>query len=445
MDQTKMFATSEEVFHWMEHRCVRTIQPGLERMEWILNRIDHPERRCKFIHIAGTNGKGSTAAMISSVLREAGYPTGLFISPYVTNWNERIQFDGEPIAESSFVHWANFLRPLADEMAEHGPGAPSPFEFWTLIAICYFAYEASPWFIVWETGLGGRCDSTNVVYPLVSVITHIGFDHKDWLGETIAEIAREKAGIIKAGVPVVCGSENKEALAVITEQAKQKNSSLYVIHKNFQAEPKTATPNGQRFHFTNAYGTLSDLEIPLVGEHQIRNAGTALMALEVLRQHYATVLEREHIEQGLKKTSWPGRLEKVSDQPLIVLDGAHNPDGIHSLVSSVRQLYTYDHLILMVAMMRDKDITEMIQPLLPLAHQVIATQVQDLPRALPAEELAQQVRQLNPELSVQSASTAEEGLRLMKKKAGEKDLLLITGSLFLISEVRPLLIKEYSE
>ncbi|WP_170839886.1 bifunctional folylpolyglutamate synthase/dihydrofolate synthase [Lihuaxuella thermophila] len=445
MEQTRTFATSEEVFRWMDQTCRKSVKYGLERMEWVLGRLGHPERRCKFIHIAGTNGKGSTAAMISSVLIEAGYPTGMFISPYVTEWNERIQFDGEPISEASFVHWANHLRPFAEEMNQLEIGAPTWFEFMTLLAICYFAYEASPWFIVWETGLGGRLDSTNVVYPLVSVITHVGFDHKDMLGDTLAEIAKEKAGIIKPGVPVVCGSEEEEALRVIAEEARQKKCNLYVLHKDYQIELVHSDSERQTFHFANAYRRLLNLEIPLAGEHQLRNAGTALMTLDILRQNYATVMEDEQIGQGLKRVNWPGRMEKVSDQPLIVLDGGHNPDGIRALVSSVRQLYTYERLILMVAVMKDKDVKEMLKPLLSVCDMVITTQVQDQPRSFSADELADEIKGMDPGVPVLAAPTAEEGLSLMKKQATDKDLLLITGSLYLISEIRPLLIQKSDE
>ncbi len=243
------FETAQEVFAWMEQTCAKTIQPGLERMEWMLERLDHPERRLKFIHIAGTNGKGSTAAMIASVLKEAGFSVGMYVSPYVLSWHERIQFDGQPMDESSFVRWVNELKPLIEKMAEEGPGALSHFEFWTLLSLCYFAKEACPWFVVWETGMGGRFDSTNVVYPLVSVITEIGYDHKKWLGETLEEIATEKAGIIKPGVPVICGSEKEEALSVIKRVAKDKHSRLYMYNEDFSVIAHHQDLDEQRFTF----------------------------------------------------------------------------------------------------------------------------------------------------------------------------------------------------
>lgn len=444
MSQIKPFTTSAEVFAWIEQTHDHKIKPGLKRMEWLLDRLDHPERRCKFIHIAGTNGKGSTSAMLSSVLRAAGYPTGLFISPYITHWSERIQFDGEPIAESSFVHWANVLLPHVEAMREETElGALSPFEWWTIVAICYFALEACPWFIVWETGLGGRLDSTNVVYPLVSVITQVGLDHQEWLGESIAEIAREKAGIIKPGVPVVCGAEDPTALTVITERAKEMKSQLYTLHRDYDTEKVSADSAGQRFHFTNVYRTLSNLETQLVGDHQLRNAATALMTLEVLRQNYATVLDVEQIVQGLQQAHWPGRLEKMGEHPQIVLDGAHNPDGIQALASAL-SLYSYDRLFLLIGMMKDKEI-EGLQALLALANHVTTTTVTGQLRSLPAEELAERLRKMRPELTIETSINASAGLQEMKKRATERDLLLVTGSLYLVSEVRPLLIQERAE
>jgi dihydrofolate synthase / folylpolyglutamate synthase len=439
MEQMATFTTAAEVFAWMERTCRRAFQPGLERMEWVLERLHHPERRCKFIHIAGTNGKGSTAAMISSVLRAAGYATGLFISPYIVHWSERIQYEGEFMAESAFVKWANYLYPHLEKMEEQGPGQLSPFEFWTLLAICYFAFDVCPWFVVWETGLGGRLDSTNVVYPLVSVITQIGLDHTDQLGQDLKGIAQEKAGIIKPGVPVVCGAEEAEVLQVIQEQANRKKCAFYTLQRDFAVNFIDYSSNYQRFHFANAYRTLSHLAIPFMGEHQLKNAATALMTLEVLRQHYATILEDEHIERGMKSVFWPGRLEKWSEQPLLLLDGAHNPDGIQALVSALLHYYTYDRFILVLAMMRDKDVLASIRPLIALADLVLITQVQDQPRSLSANELAHLLKEDDPGLTIHPFPATEEGVIWAQTQANETDLILITGSLYLVAEVRALL------
>lgn len=435
------FVTKEDVFRWMEEKgCASGIQPGLERMEWALERLGHPERRLKFIHIAGTNGKGSTAAMIAQVLRKAGYSTGMFISPYVTEWNERITVDGRPIPDSSFVRWAEHLCPLVEEM-EREVGKPTPFEFWTLIALVYFAREAVPWFVVWETGLGGRWDSTNVVFPLISVITNIGLDHIHLLGNTLSEIAEEKAGIIKPGVPVVSGAEDPEAIGVIEKRAKEKKSELYLLHRDFEVEILETGPGGQRVRFRNVYRTLSDLKLPLEGEHQAKNAAVALMTLDLLRQFYATVLEEEDIREGISATVWPGRLEKAADRPDIWLDGAHNRGAARALARSVQEIRrsrTYDRLHLMISVMEDKEVDEILKPLLPLADSVVVTRAA-VSRAMPAETLGESVRRISPLIRMRVAPTAEEGLRVLREEAEEKDMILVTGSLFLVSEVRKML------
>ena len=435
------FETAQEVLTWMERACAKNIQPGLERMEWMLKRLDHPERRLKFIHIAGTNGKGSTAAMIASVLKEAGFSVGMFVSPYVISWHERIQFDGKPIDESSFVRWANELKPLIEKMTEEGPGAPSHFEFWTLVSLCYFAREALPWFVVWETGMGGRLDSTNVVYPLVSVITEVGYDHKRWLGESLQEIATEKAGIIKSGVPVVCGSQREEVLSVIQSVAKDKHCRLYMYNEDFFVTAHHQDLDEQRFTFKNVYRELENLSLPLAGDHQLQNAGTALMTLEVLRQSYATVIDPEHYIDGLKKAFWPGRLEKVSDQPHIRLDGAHNIEGIKALIQTIEKYELRDQRIgFLIAMMKDKPVREMLKPLAKTADFVVTTSLEDHPRSLQAEELARLLKEINPDLSVVPIQGEKKAIHAFKNHLNDGDLGVVAGSLYLVSAMRPLLV-----
>lgn len=433
---TQQFTTTEEVFQWMDGVCTRAIQPGLERMEWLLERLDYPEKRCKFIHIAGTNGKGSTAAMIASILQQAGYKTGLFVSPAVVHWSERIQVNGKYISECSFVRWVNHLRPLVEEMEAKGMGSPSPFELYTIIAICYFAYEKYPWFIVWETGLGGALDSTNVVFPLVSVITRIGVDHQGWLGSSVQEIASQKAGIIKSGVPVVCSQQVDVVKTVIEEKAISSKSAFYVQGRDFSVTPLHHDLGGQNFIFSSVYRTLPSLQIPLMGAHQLQNAATALMTLEVLQHHYATVIEAGHIEQGLKKVTWPGRIEKVSERPIILFDGAHNEDGMKVLVETLKHNFSYNRLFVMIGMMRDKDAEQMLSLLLPLADKIIATQLIEEQRSYSAEELADIVKQQSEDREVIPMQLSDKGFDQLKEWADEDDLILITGSLYLVSEVR---------
>lgn len=430
-----MFKSVQEAFAWIQKHSSQGVRPGLHRMESALERLGHPERRCKFIHVAGTNGKGSTSAMIASVLQAAGYKTGLFISPFIQNWNERVQVDGKPISEQQFLHWANHLKPVIEQMIADGEEPPSEFEFWTLLAICYFALDECPWFIVWETGLGGRLDSTNVVYPLVSVLTEIGLDHKEYLGNTISEIAYEKAGIIKSGVPVVCGSLQKEAVEVFRKVAGEKNSRIYVNQVDFQAKAVEQSANGQTINFSNIYRTLENLPLSLVGSHQVQNAATALMALEVLRQQYATVIEDLHFQKGLEMVRWPGRLEKVLEHPTILLDGAHNRLGIDALVKAISSFYTYDQLYVLLAAMKEKE-EDMFHPLIALADHVIVTQVSGYSRSKTTEELQAQIKRVVPNKPISAFDNVALALDFAKQNASEKDLILVTGSLYLVAEAR---------
>lgn len=432
-----MFQQVSEAFTWIETHTSPGIRPGLHRMESALARLGNPERRCKFIHVAGTNGKGSTSAMIASVLQAAGYRTGMFVSPSILGWSEQIQIDGKPISEERFLYWANHLRVVIEQMIADGEEAPSPYEFWTLLAICYFALDECPWFIVWETGLGGRLDSTNVVYPLVSVITQIGIDHKEYLGDTIEQIAREKAGIIKQGVPIVIGNLPVEARHEIEKIAEEKKSTQYQHGRDFHAEAVTQTSSKQVIHFHNRYRKMENLPLALVGDHQVENAANALMTLEVLRQNYMTVLTEEDIAKGLTEVRWPGRLEQVADEPMVVLDGAHNQQGVAAISKAISQFYTYDRLILVLATMKEKE-ANLYAPLVELADHLVLTEVTDNPRSKTSEVLLTEMEALNSTIPMEAFSQVEQAVNFAREIAKPSDLILITGSLYLIAEARPI-------
>jgi dihydrofolate synthase/folylpolyglutamate synthase len=427
-----MLQTANDVWDWLENHTPAKIHPGLERMEHVLEELGHPERRLKVIHIAGTNGKGSVAAMLSSVLQEAGYSVGLFTSPELTHWSDRIRWNGEPIPESELVRWTEHLRPIIEKMEE----PPTEFEFWTLIALCYFAYEATPWFVIMETGLGGRLDSTNMVYPLVSIITEIALDHMEFLGSTVSEIAEEKAGIIKSGVPVVTSTSNSEAMPVLQRVAREHNSKFYKIGRDFRVNKVQQDRNGQSFQFESKM-LEADLRITLKGDHQLANAGAAIMAISILCQQYATIVEPIHLEKGLAKATWPGRMEEINEDPTILLDGAHNTSGVRALAETLRCQYTYERLFVVFAMMKEKE-AEMIQPLLSLAHHIVATEVPNQQRSRTAEQLMDIILKQNPDQSVEAIASPEKALETVRTQAGPKDMIVIAGSLYLIAQIRPL-------
>ncbi|OUM87227.1 MAG: bifunctional folylpolyglutamate synthase/dihydrofolate synthase [Bacillus thermozeamaize] len=430
------FSAGEEVLAWIRDVANPGIKPGLHRMEWLMERLGHPERRLKFIHIAGTNGKGSTAAMIANTLYTCGYDVGLFTSPYVENFSERIRFNGQPIPEADLIEAANQIRPAVEECGQTEWGAPSEFELVTTLAIWYYAHISYPYYVVWETGLGGRWDATNVVYPVLTIITTVGLDHTQYLGETIAEIAREKAGIIKPGVPLVCGVTDPEALDVIQQVATEKKASLYVYGRHFTATPVEASEDGQSFDFSGPYRRFERVQIRLAGPHQMQNAAVALMGLEVLRQFMAFVYEEDEVlYRGMSETRWPGRLEKLADRPGIVIDGAHNPQAAASIAEAIRQLYTYDRLHLVVGLLKDKVNQDFFRPLLPLVDTVILTEP-DFPRKASAEQLKEMVATLRPDVETVVEEDWRNALEAARRLAGPGDMVLVTGSLYLIGDVR---------
>jgi len=455
--KAESFVSYLEALEWL-HGLLRFGQkPGLERMHWMLAELEHPERKVSFVHVAGTNGKGSTCAYLTQVLMEAGYSVGTFTSPYLVDFRERIRMNGQMIPENDLLALVNELKPLVDRCAaESSYGSPTEFEVITLLAIMYFANVARPSVVVWETGLGGRLDSTNVVFPLISVITNVGMDHTDVLGHTIEEIAREKAGIIKPGVPVVLGDKNEATVEVIKKIAAQKRSSLYRTGYEFTVEPlaEKAGLDGQSFLYKSVYRRAhSEYRLQMLGEHQVENAGVALMVIDLLRQFYAYLIEEEEMAKGLQQTKWPGRMEMVSRYPLVILDGAHNAEGMKSLESSLAQLLDDGSSVnLLLSSLGDKPLTEMANVWqatdVKLEHIYITSF--DFPRAASAEMLYNQFV-LNGLDSNQLTKIDDWSLFLrewMSDEEKKEKVLVICGSLYFIAQVRaffPIPVEEAGE
>ncbi|WP_166238858.1 bifunctional folylpolyglutamate synthase/dihydrofolate synthase [Paenibacillus turpanensis] len=442
------FANAEEAISWIKGLIAFGPKPGLKRMEYMMERFGNPERRLKFIHVAGTNGKGSTCAYLTRALMQAGYDVGTFTSPYLTRFTDRIQHNGVDLADEDLLNIANRLKPVADEMEGSDIGSPTMFEVTTAAALIYFATVSYPDFVVWETGLGGRLDSTNIVTPVVSVITNVGFDHTDVLGETIAEIAAEKAGIIKPGVPVVTTAEHPEALQVFRETAEQRKSKLYVLGEDFEVEVGEVQKNKQVFHFDGPFRKLPDMTLTMNGEHQVKNAAAALMTLEVLRQYYAALLDPEDLLQAFRETSWLGRLEAIelADRPglQVLLDGAHNPEGAAALADALKKVYTYKKLHLLIGMLSTKNHKDYLQHILPIANSILFTEP-DFRKKLEAEELFRVASELKAETGAAAELFCEpewsRALEQLLDRAESGDLAVISGSLYLISDVRAQLMK----
>ena len=398
-------------------------KPGLDRISALLEHLGHPEQRLKFVHIGGTNGKGSTAAMMESVLRQAGLRTGLYTSPYINRFNERIRVDGWEIEDYELEALVNEIRPFADAMAD----LPSEFELITAIAFLYFARKECD-IVVLEVGLGGEFDATNVIpCPEVAVLTTIDLDHTGVLGSTIGEIARTKCGIIKAGGDVVSFPQHSDAAAEVETACAARGAKLWPVDFS-RLTPKSVDLYARVFD----YGPFTDLHLPLLANYQPKNAAVAITALTVLA-HRGWNITPEHIRAGLETVRWPGRFEVLGHHPVFLLDGSHNPQGMAATVDSLKELFPGEKFIFLLSVMADKDVDTMLNMLLPLAERFF-TVTADTPRAMPAEELADQLRALGAH--AESIGTIAAGVAAAEGAAGYDGRVCALGTLYFSGDVR---------
>ncbi len=395
---------------------------GLHRMLWLLDRMGNPHRELKFVHVAGTNGKGSTCSMISSVLKEAGYKTGMFTSPYIHVFNERIQINGQMISNEDLVEIVEYVKKFIDEIEEK----PTVFEIITLIGMEYFKRHQCD-IVVLEVGIGGLLDSTNVIESKeAAVITSIGFDHTGMLGNTIEEIAKQKAGIIKEDTDVVFWNRDEAAAKVVKKVCQETSSRLHV--PDYEALKSVSMDlTGQTFDYKN----YRNLRIPLVGSYQLENAAIALTAIEVLqRKGYG--IEERHIYEGLSKAGWIGRFEVISKEPVIIVDGSHNPLGMKATAESLKTHFPGQKITFIIGVMADKELDEMMPYILPLAKEFL-TVTPDNPRAMKAEKLAEYLGR--HEAKAEGFETVEEACKEAVSRAGKSGVVCALGSLYLVDEV----------
>jgi dihydrofolate synthase/folylpolyglutamate synthase len=395
----------------------------LDRVERALALFDHPERRYPSFHLAGTNGKGSTAAMLHRILTAAGYRAGLYTSPHVASFTERIRVGDEEISEDQVVQ-------LSEEIKRRTAGENirlTFFEVVTVMAFIYFARREVDVAVV-EVGLGGRLDATNLVVPCVSIITTISKDHEAYLGSDLLSIAGEKGGIIKTGVPLVGGAFEPEVAALFRETTKAKGTAHYFLGRDFSVAVKD---NGL-FDYSGLHWKFNDLSVALRGRHQKNNAALALCALELAQGDFP--LGEPSVRQGLQTVSWPGRLEVVLDRPMAILDGAHNCEGVRTLVGEMRPLLGAKKAKILFASMADKDWPLMLKELSAVAGEMVLTRVA-MERSADPVKMAEAVK----DIPVSVVEDTLQGARLLLKKAGPEDVVLITGSLYLLGEVRAFL------
>jgi len=401
----------------------------LSRVERLLAAVGNPHARFPTVHIAGTKGKGSTAAMSEACLRAAGYRTGFYTSPHMHTFRERIQVDRRKIAREEVIALVEEVRPLI----ERTPGV-TYFEAITAIGFLHFARSKVDVAVI-EVGLGGRLDATNVLTPEVSVITSLSLDHTYLLGNTLAEIAREKAGIIKLGIPAVSAPQRAEAIKVLEAVSQERGSSLTEVGRDWDYDPGSADLDGQAFTARRITGGGSELDgeywIPLLGRHQLENATNAIAALDIMHQR-GFHIPIEAVHEGLRSVCWPGRMEILSREPLVIVDGAHNSYSAQVLCRALEEWFPDQRWMLIFGASADKDIAGMLKVLLPISEYTIVTR-SDHPRAASPVELADVVAVVGggAEVSVNVRKSLRRGLALMDPASG----LLVTGSTHLVADV----------
>ncbi len=427
----------EEAVAYIEETPKFTTKNKLSHTKECLRRLGNPEKKFRVIHVAGTNGKGSTCAFLTSIFREAGYSCGLFTSPHLVTINERFQINEQNIDDDTFLAAFLKVRALADELVAEGSYHPTYFEMLFLMGMVIFA-DAGVDYVMLETGLGGRLDATTAVEePAACVITSISFDHMQYLGNTIREIAGEKAGIIVPGVPVIFDGNDPEAAKVIRDQAEKLGSPWFEV-KREDAEIKGITSGGIDFSVKNGYYGNTVFSIPFIARYQVMNASLVLKTVEVLKQQIS--IPEDAVKKGLLETRWQGRMETVL--PGVIVDGAHNEDGVEKFVETAEHFQKKYPLTLLFSAVDDKDYTDMIRTILGRIRfrHVVVTQVGGY-RKVPAEELAEIFRREGCP-SAQAFEDTEAAFRAALSLKGEDGMLFCVGSLYLVGEIKELLRKE---
>ena len=408
---------------------------GLERTYKLLEHLGNPERDLKLIHIAGTNGKGSTTSMITEILMGEGYKVGMYTSPFIEEFEERIQINRNNIPKESLAILMDEIKVAVDKVREAGYSHPTEFEIITVLMLLYFKKENIDFGVI-EVGLGGTLDSTNVIKPIIQVITSISFDHTNLLGNTLEKIAREKAGIIKRGIPTVIYPQQEEVLKVIKNKCFEMDSELYIAN-NENLKFKNIVNLDKPYQLLK-YNNEIDILLPLLGEHQIINLSVAMQAIEVLNNKNIIDISIANIVKSIKNVSWKGRLEVLSNNPYVVIDGAHNIQGIKTLSRNIKKYFKYENLYLILGILADKDVEEMIKIITPMAKKIYSVTPNSIRGEL-AESLKDEVSKFNK--NCKAFDKYEEAYLEALNDASEKDLILASGSLYMIGDMRKIIRK----
>lgn len=428
----------EESLNYISSTYVMGIKLGLENIRRLMAKLGDPQKKMKIIHVAGTNGKGSTCAMLSSILKEAGYRVGLYTSPYLEVFNERIRIDGENIGDEQIATATTRVKEVVEQLLAEGYSHPTEFEITTAIGFLCFE-QAKVDFLVLEVGMGGRFDATNVVEsPCLTIITSISIDHEQYLGDTLTKIAYEKAGILKERVPLILYPQQKEAEKEILKIAEEKSVPVISVFQE-KVQIRSSSLQGQRLDMQLFGEHISDITLKLLGAHQASNALTAATAIWWLKKNRSLRMDEQILRSGMKSCKWPGRLELMSTDPITMIDGAHNPDGAKVLLQTIQTLLSDREITLVLGMLRDKDIEQITDLLIPHVTKVV-TVTPNSDRAMPAEELAVKLQKYKK--TVETGASIEESVQRARRITHpEKGAILYAGSLYMIGEVRSYLTK----
>lgn len=434
--------TYDDALNFIHGRFKAREIPTLARMRKLLKRLGNPQNGQSYIHVTGTNGKGSTVTMIRAMLMASGYQVGTFTSPFITRFNERIALNGQPISDRDLVTYTRQVATVVDQMDAEGQ-TPTEFEINTAIMFLYFA-DRKPDVVILEVGIGGLFDSTNVIEkPDVAVIVTVGYDHMQFLGDSLTEIATIKAGIIKKHSPVVVGQLPEEAKQVIVSTAKKKQSPLFQIGQEFHAQAKNSHQLAQKIEYQGLSLAKTVFQLGLAGDYQVQNAGVAITTVQLWLQKHQGYLDPSNIAEGLLNAHWPGRMEIVNRKPLMILDGAHNLPGVQALVQTIEHELADREVYLLVAILADKQYELMLGELASLRNvHLVLTQFSPPGPKRPTADLAGLKDLIRTRYPMQVFPEWQLGLAAISQQVSAEDVILITGSLYFISEVRNFLLAD---
>ncbi|MFW0759678.1 MULTISPECIES: bifunctional folylpolyglutamate synthase/dihydrofolate synthase [Staphylococcus] len=408
--------------YWIHERTKFGIKPGVKRMEWMLDKLNNPQFNINGIHVGGTNGKGSTVAYLRSALVDNGYEVGTFTSPFIETFNERISLNGVPISDDAIVELVQKVKPVSEALEiETELGTATEFEIITTMMFLYFGEIHPVDFVIVEAGLGIKNDSTNVFKPILSILTSIGLDHVDILGDTYVDIAKDKGAIIKPETPVIYAVKNEDALKIIRDFVEQQNAEGIELDRDI-----SVISQGEEFTYRYKNYELETLILNMLGEHQKENAALAITALIELNESGLVELDFNKMINGIEAVNWTGRIEKVKDEPLMIIDGAHNLESVEALITTLKDYYKLDNVDVLYAAINGKPIHAMVDQLKTIASTMYITDF-DFPKACTKEEIYDEIR-------FEQKETVDDFVRFIENYEGQG--LVITGSLYFISEVK---------